>query len=79
MDFLTLDPRKRWHRGTTYLPPLVVPLNALSYASAVRVVPGMIVYKVFKLQKYVAKGAVQTAVTQNAEMKRMWVSPPLTR
>jgi hypothetical protein len=66
--FNYLDPRKGWHRGTTYTPPLTVPIDALTYAAAVRVVPGMIVYKTISLRQIVVKKAAQTGASQIADM-----------
>jgi len=68
--FNYLDPRGGWHRGTSYSPPLTVPINALNYAVAVGspvTPPGMILYKVFSVQQIVKRKVVQTAVAENAE------------
>lgn len=65
--FNYLDPRKGWHRGTTYSPPLKIPINALTYAVAVKGAPGMILYQTFDIQKIVERKAVQAAVAENAE------------
>jgi len=69
--FNLLDPRKGWHRGTSYRPPLTVPINALNYAIAVgspATPPGLILYHVFSVQKIVQKKVVQAAVADNADL-----------
>jgi hypothetical protein len=69
--FNLLDPRKGWHRGTSYTPPLTVPINALNYAIAVgspATPPGLILYQVFSVQQIVQKKVVQAAVADNADL-----------
>jgi RHS repeat-associated protein len=69
--FNLLDPRKGWHRGTSYKPPLTVTINALNYAVAVgspATPPGLILYHVFSVQKIVQKKVVQAAVADNADL-----------
>ena len=66
--FNYLDPSGGWHRGTSYIPPLTVPIDALDYAVAVKGAPGMIVYKVFSVQQIVKRKVVQTAIADNADL-----------
>jgi hypothetical protein len=66
--FNYLDPRKGWHRGTGYTPPLSVPVDALTYAVAVKATPGMIVYKVFDGKKMIKRKIAQSAIARNADL-----------
>jgi hypothetical protein len=46
---------------------LIVRVNVLTQAITVRAVPGLITYKVFSVQQFAKRKALQTAVSENAE------------
>ena len=70
--FNYLDPTGNWHPGTTYRPPLIVPINALNQATAVGAPitpPGMILYHVISVQQILKRQAVRAGVAENAELE----------
>jgi len=67
--FNYFDPVKTWKPGSTYVPPLEVTLDPLTYAIVSPPVRGVILYKLFSVKDFAKRRALNVAQSQTADIQ----------